>query len=201
MDGIEALKDVTVLAATNQPEALDLALLRPGRFDKLLYVAPPDLAGRTSILRIQSQKRTFAPSLDISELARLTDGYSGAELVSICNEASRKVYEECKAAGTFRAIGMEDFKEAIGRIPKQITEDVVRRFTEWGSGRGVGKINANQKIGGVGEREAINGAKEGGTGVMDEVEEVFMALRQKMKGRSEGEQRIFLQDVREFLAI
>src|ERR1700712_4963595 len=82
MDGIESLLGVLVLAATNQPQSLDLALLRPGRFDKLLYVAPPDLLGREEILRVRTRKMDIAEDVDIPELARLTDGYSGAETVS-----------------------------------------------------------------------------------------------------------------------
>jgi AAA family ATPase len=95
MDGIETLKGVTVLAATNQPQALDLALLRPGRFDKLLYVAPPDLAGREEILRVRERTMDLDADVDIAELARLTDGYSGAELVGICQTAIDAGIEKC----------------------------------------------------------------------------------------------------------
>jgi AAA family ATPase len=76
MDGIEALKGVTVLAATNQPEALDLALLRPGRFDDLLYVAPPDEKGREEILEVWRNKMDWAHDVDIPQLVEATDGYS-----------------------------------------------------------------------------------------------------------------------------
>src|SRR4051794_33635100 len=68
MDGIEALKGVMVLAATNQPQALDLALLRPGRFDELIYVAPPDLAGREEILRVRTGVMKLAEDVDIVQL-------------------------------------------------------------------------------------------------------------------------------------
>jgi AAA family ATPase len=74
MDGIETLKGVMVLAATNQPQALDSALLRPGRFDQLIYVAPPDLAGREAILRVKQRKMDMADDVDIPLLAQLTEG-------------------------------------------------------------------------------------------------------------------------------
>lgn len=72
MDGIETLKDVMILAATNQPQALDLALLRPGRFTKLIYVAPPDFVGREEILRNRTRIMDTADDVDIAKLAEMT---------------------------------------------------------------------------------------------------------------------------------
>lgn len=137
MDGIETLKGVTVLAATNQPEALDLALLRPGRFDKLLYVAPPDLAGREEILRVKKRKMDFADDVDIPELARLTDGYSGAELVGICQTACDVVLEKCETTGEEFQVHMEDFLNAIKQVKKQITPELVLGYERWAAGTGM----------------------------------------------------------------
>jgi AAA family ATPase len=134
MDGIETLKGVTVLAATNQPQALDLALLRPGRFDKLLYVAPPDLAGREAILRVKKRKMDFADNVDIPELARLTDGYSGAELVGVCQTACDVVLEKCEITGEELQVCMEDFLNAIKQVKKQITPDLVWGYERWAAG-------------------------------------------------------------------
>lgn len=134
MDGIETLKGVMVLAATNQPQALDLALLRPGRFDKLLYVAPPDLAGREAILRVRTRKMDIAENVDIPELAKLTDGYSGAETVSICQTACDYVLERCLATGEELKIEMEDFRNAIKTVKKQITPELVQGYERWASG-------------------------------------------------------------------
>ncbi|CZR63922.1 related to AAA family ATPase [Phialocephala subalpina] len=134
MDGIETLKGVTVLAATNQPQALDLALLRPGRFDKLLYVAPPDLAGREEILRVKQRKMDFADDVDIPELARLTDGYSGAELVGICQTACDDVIEKCEQTGQELQIHMEDFRHAMKSVKKQITPEMVVDYENWAAG-------------------------------------------------------------------
>ncbi|KAH6671866.1 putative ATPase family gene 2 protein [Halenospora varia] len=134
MDGIETLKGVTVLAATNQPQALDLALLRPGRFDKLLYVAPPDLAGREAILRVRRRKMDMADDVDIPELARLTEGYSGAEMVGICQTACDEVIEKCEATGEELQVHMEDFLSAIKQVKRQITSELIRGYERWAAG-------------------------------------------------------------------
>ncbi|KAE8442096.1 hypothetical protein EG329_003854 [Mollisiaceae sp. DMI_Dod_QoI] len=134
MDGIETLKGVTVLAATNQPQALDLALLRPGRFDKLLYVAPPNLSGREEILRVKQRKMDFADDVDIAELARLTDGYSGAELVGICQTACDEVIEKCEQTGQELQVHMEDFLNAIKSVKKQITPELIAGYEKWAAG-------------------------------------------------------------------
>jgi AAA family ATPase len=133
MDGIETLKGVTVLAATNQPQALDLALLRPGRFDKLLYVAPPDFDGRVAILRIKQRKMDWAEDVDIQELAKLTDGYSGAELVGICTTAYDLVIKQCEIQGEELQIHMQDLVKAIGQVKKQITPELVDGYKRWGA--------------------------------------------------------------------
>lgn len=89
MDGIESLKGVLVLAATNKPEVLDPALLRPGRFDSLIYISPPDEIARKEILRIRTRSVPLAGDIDLDRLAKETAGYSGAEIVEICLEAAR----------------------------------------------------------------------------------------------------------------
>ncbi|RKF55631.1 ATPase family gene 2 protein [Erysiphe neolycopersici] len=134
MDGIETLKDVTVLAATNQPQVLDLALLRPGRFDKLLYVAPPDLAGREEILALKKRKMDFADDVDIREIAKLTDGYSGAELVGICETACDEVMEKCETTGNELQIHMKDIVAAIDLVKKQITPEMIAGYERWAAG-------------------------------------------------------------------
>lgn len=134
MDGIEALKGVTVLAATNQPQVLDLALLRPGRFDKLLYVAPPDLGDRKEILLVQKRKMDFADDVNIHELAEMTDGYSGAELVGICKTACDEVMEKCEITGRELQVHMEDFIVAMKSIKKQITPEMIAEYERWAMG-------------------------------------------------------------------
>ncbi|PBP24057.1 AAA family ATPase-like protein [Diplocarpon rosae] len=134
MDGIETLKGVTVLAATNQPQALDLALLRPGRFDKLLYVAPPDLEGRKEILQVRKRTMDLADDVDIARLAELTDGYSGAELVGICQTACDFVMEKCEETGEELQVQMEDFLDALKLVKKQITPKLIEGYEKWAAG-------------------------------------------------------------------
>jgi AAA family ATPase len=134
MDGIETLKGVMVLAATNKPQALDLALLRPGRFDKLLYVAPPDMTGREEILRIRTKKMDISTDVDIAELARLTEGYSGAELVSVCSEACDLVIRKCRETGLDLQVHMGDLLGATKVVKKQITPELVKGYEKWAAG-------------------------------------------------------------------
>jgi len=77
IDGLEELRGVVVIAATNRPDIIDPALLRPGRFDKLLYVPPPDVNARKEILKIHLKKKPLAEDVDIEELAKRTEGYTG----------------------------------------------------------------------------------------------------------------------------
>ncbi|MEE0210484.1 MAG: ATP-dependent zinc metalloprotease FtsH [Negativibacillus sp.] len=88
MDGFDGKKGVVILAATNRPETLDPALLRPGRFDRRIPVELPDLAGREAILKVHSQNKQMSPDIDYQVIARATAGASGAELANIVNEAA-----------------------------------------------------------------------------------------------------------------
>jgi cell division protease FtsH len=88
MDGFNAEKGVVILAATNRPDTLDKALLRPGRFDRRVPVELPDLAGREAILKVHAKKIKLSSSIDFNEIARATSGASGAELANIINEGA-----------------------------------------------------------------------------------------------------------------
>ncbi len=88
MDGFDGRKGVVILAATNRPEILDPALLRPGRFDRRIPVQLPDLAGRVAILKVHAKGVNIAPDADYQAIARATSGASGAELANIVNEAA-----------------------------------------------------------------------------------------------------------------
>jgi AAA family ATPase len=134
MDGIETLKGVFVLAATNQPQSLDLALVRPGRFDKLVYVGPPDLAGREAILHVNQRTMGLADDVDIPFLAELTDGYSGAELVGICQTACDEVLEKSEETGEELQVHMEDFLNAIKLVQRQITPELIQSYKNWAAG-------------------------------------------------------------------
>jgi len=87
LDGLEELRDVTVIAATNRPDIIDPALLRPGRFDRLIYIPPPDKEARKEIFKIHTRNKPLADDVDIDELAEKTEGYTGADIAAVCNEA------------------------------------------------------------------------------------------------------------------
>ncbi|MBC7092553.1 ATP-dependent metallopeptidase FtsH/Yme1/Tma family protein [Candidatus Bipolaricaulota bacterium] len=111
MDGFEGNTGVIVLAATNRPDVLDPALLRPGRFDRKIAVPPPDLHGREAILRIHTRDKKLAPDMDLSLLARRTPGFVGADLENVCNEAALLAARSNKDR-----IELRDFEEALDRV-------------------------------------------------------------------------------------
>ncbi|PGH29351.1 AAA family ATPase [[Emmonsia] crescens] len=131
MDGIEELKNVLVVAATNKPEVLDRALMRPGRLDNILYIGPPDLKARKEILNIWFSKSEVDDDVDIDMLAEVTEGYSGAELVNICETAAEGALDEEEESGQQQKIGWRHFESALNQVPKQISEDVIRVYERW----------------------------------------------------------------------
>ncbi|CAG9256053.1 Cell division protein FtsH [Burkholderia cepacia] len=110
MDGFQANSGVIIMAATNRPEILDPALLRPGRFDRHIAIDRPDLNGRKQILAVHTKRVKLAPEVDLAELAQRTPGFVGADLANVVNEAALHAAELGKPA-----IGMADFDEAIDR--------------------------------------------------------------------------------------
>ena len=111
LDGFDTQKGVIILAATNRPEILDPALLRPGRFDRQVVIDRPDLKGREKILRVHVRDVKLAPGLDLSVVAARTPGFVGADLANLVNEAALHAAREGKDA-----VGMADFDEAIDRV-------------------------------------------------------------------------------------
>ena len=111
MDGFESDKTVIVLAATNRPEMLDKALLRPGRFDRQIVIAAPDLKGREEILKIHGKNKKFASDIDFADIAADTAGFTGAELENVLNEsaiiATRKKHSE---------ITKQDLEDAVKKV-------------------------------------------------------------------------------------
>ncbi|KAL5011445.1 hypothetical protein ScPMuIL_009996 [Solemya velum] len=94
IDGVEKLKDVTVIAATNRPDMIDKALLRPGRIDRILYIPLPDAKTRDEIFRIQFRKMPISENVVISQLVERTDKFSGAEVTAVCHEAAMFALQE-----------------------------------------------------------------------------------------------------------
>jgi cell division protease FtsH len=111
MDGFEANQGIIVIAATNRPDVLDPALLRPGRFDRQVVVPLPDIRGREQILKVHMRKVPLAPDVDPTVLARGTPGFSGADLANLVNEAALFA-----ARANKRLVDMEDFERAKDKI-------------------------------------------------------------------------------------
>jgi cell division protease FtsH len=111
MDGFEPNNNVIVLAATNRPDILDPALLRPGRFDRRVTLDLPDIKGREAILKVHSAGKPIAPEVTLDNLAKETPGFSGADLANLVNEAAILAARADK-----KSIFMEEFEEAVDRI-------------------------------------------------------------------------------------
>ena len=111
MDGFDGKKGVVILAATNRPETLDKALLRPGRFDRRIPVELPDLAGREAILKVHAKDKQMAPNIDYSVIARATAGASGAELANIVNEAALRAVRNNRSQ-----VEQGDLEEAVETV-------------------------------------------------------------------------------------
>ncbi len=111
MDGFDANRGVVILAATNRPESLDPALLRPGRFDRRIPVNLPDLNGRMAILRVHAKNVKMAPDIDYGQIARATSGASGAELANIINEAALRAVRN-----NHETVSQEDLEESVETV-------------------------------------------------------------------------------------
>src|ERR687898_342983 len=126
LDGLEILTNVVVIAATNRPDIIDPALLSPGRFDRLLYVPPPDRDSRLQIIRIHTKKKPLADDMDIDRLAGSTDGYTGADIASLSSAAVMLAlrehvskYKDPKEADSHLQelkVHMKHFEEAMKKI-------------------------------------------------------------------------------------
>ncbi|TMI44555.1 CDC48 family AAA ATPase, partial [Candidatus Bathyarchaeota archaeon] len=121
LDGIESLENVVVIGATNRPDIIDPAILRPGRFDRLIYVPAPDHATRYQILKLHTQGMPLAHDVDLDQLATQTQSYSGADLEAVCREAGlvslRKNIET-------KEVTLEDFRDGLERIKPSVTPDM-----------------------------------------------------------------------------
>lgn len=124
MDGLESLNNVVVIAATNRPDIMDPALLRPGRFDKSIFIGPPDKDSRRSIFGIHTRGKPLADDVDLEKLADETEGCTGADISAICNEAVMNAVRRLIAKGKepideeIQAckVDAEDFQEALGKF-------------------------------------------------------------------------------------
>ena len=124
MDGIESLSRVTVMAATNRPDMIDPALLRPGRIDRMILVGKPGLEERKSILKVHTAKMPLK-DVDIDALAKATEGYVGADIAALCREAGLTAYRRDNAA---QAVTGKDFKVALGTVGPSVDEATFEKY-------------------------------------------------------------------------
>jgi transitional endoplasmic reticulum ATPase len=114
LDGVEPLRDVVILGATNRPELVDPALLRPGRLERLVYVPPPDAQGRADILRTAARNIPLAPDVDLTALAAELEGYSAADCVALLREAALTAMRESLQASEVTAEQLAAARRAVG---------------------------------------------------------------------------------------
>lgn len=127
MDGFDSLKNVFVLAATNKPEALDPAIMRPGRFDSYFYLGPPNAAARAEIFAIET-KGLPIQDVDFEKLVAATEGYTGAEIVQICNLAKDMGIDRKIESSMENKVGMGEFEKALAQTGNTVTAEMLANY-------------------------------------------------------------------------
>jgi len=127
MDGLESLNDVIIIAATNRPDIMDTALLRPGRFDRLILTPVPDEASRKKIFQIYLHEMPLSSDVSAAKLAQETEGYVGADIDAVCREAAMiALREDIKA----KEVGMNNFKKALESVHASVDNDVISSYKQ-----------------------------------------------------------------------
>jgi len=127
MDGLQDLTDVVIIAATNRPDIIDTALLRPGRFDRIVLSPVPDKKARMEILKVHTQRMPLAEDLDLKEIVDLTDNYVGADLEAVCREAAMLALRESIKS---KEVGKKHFEGALKKVRPSITKEVEEIYKE-----------------------------------------------------------------------
>jgi len=125
LDGIVALEDIVVIAATNRPDIVDPAVIRPGRFDRLIYVPEPDVKSRLQIVKIYTKNMPLAKDVGLEGLVEMTKSYSGADIEALCRESA--MYALRRDVNT-KEVGMRDFQEAMKRTGPSISPDMEKWY-------------------------------------------------------------------------
>ena len=128
MDGMEDRKGVIVIASTNRPDLVDSALLRPGRFDRLLYVIAPDLESRIKILEVHTRDMPLAKDVSLKHVAQITEGYSGADLENVCREAGMQAIRE--KMEDIDKIENKHFEFALSKINSTLPTEVIEKYED-----------------------------------------------------------------------
>lgn len=127
MDGMQELADIVIVAATNRPDILDTALLRPGRFDRILLVGSPEKKAREAIFKVHTKGMPLAKDVDLKKLVEATEGYVGADIESVCREAAMlALRKDIKA----KEIKMTQFDEALKKVRPSVNKDIEKAYQE-----------------------------------------------------------------------
>lgn len=136
MDGIERLKDVFIIGATNRPDILDSALIRPGRFDAHIHIGLPSEGARRQIFEIHTRKQPLAGDVDLDALALQTEGSSGADIKGLCDEAVQMAISDCTASPERRPeIRMCHFERALEEHVPHTAREEAARYEGWRPGK------------------------------------------------------------------
>jgi transitional endoplasmic reticulum ATPase len=135
LDGLESLHNVIIIGATNRPDMMDPALLRPGRFDRMIKIGTPDLGARKEILKVHAKGKPLASDVDLNEIAKRTDGYTGADLAAVVNEATmsiiRRIVSKTKElnpeAIKKEKVDMNAFNEALIKV-KPVSRNELSKY-------------------------------------------------------------------------
>jgi len=125
IDGLEGLKDVTIIGATNRPDMLDPALLRPGRFDRVILADVPDEESRAKIFAVHTKNTPLAKDLDLNELVKQTDGFVGADIEALVREAALNALRRDGAA---KIVTKKDFEEALTRVKPSVSRETAQKY-------------------------------------------------------------------------
>ncbi len=127
LDGIQSLKNVLVIGATNRADIIDPAVLRPGRFDNVIFVPPPDKDARVEIFKVHTKNMPLDKDVDLERLAEMTEGYSGADIEGLCREAAMVAI---RSDWKVKPVKMEHFMAAMEEIRPSISQEDIKRFME-----------------------------------------------------------------------
>jgi transitional endoplasmic reticulum ATPase len=142
LDGLEVMKDIVVIAATNRPDILDPALIRPGRIDRLLLVPQPDKQGRFEILKIFTKEMPLASNITLENLNNMIDGFSGADIETWCREAAMIALRENLRA---RKVSMDHFKEARKIVNPTLTNEIIEWYEKFGEKLKIRRIEESKE--------------------------------------------------------
>ncbi len=126
IDGLEGMHDIVIIGATNRPDMLDTALLRPGRFDRIILTGVPDLTARLEVFKVHMKDMPLK-DVDVEELAARTEGYVGADIEAVCREAAILALRENIGA---KVVSMSHFEEALKKVPASMTKDVEKMYED-----------------------------------------------------------------------